>query len=97
MNSKVKVWFKIVVMTIIFSLVSCQTPKQVIVYKTNIPKFDCPKIEKIVWDEYSINKTEEENLLVEPNNIENVRLLIEKLVIIIQCYDKNIKKMREKK
>jgi len=97
LNGYMKAGMRIFVLSLLFLLLSCQTPKKVIVYKTDIPEFSCPQIEKIMWSEYSINNTEEENLLVEPDNIEKVKKLIQQLIIIIQCYENNIENMRKKR
>jgi len=71
--------------------------REVVVYKYNIPPFPCPKKLEPTWEEYSVEKSEAENLLVEPNNIDMARRIIKNRDNIILCYTKNLKLYRMKK
>jgi hypothetical protein len=90
---------KIILIILLMSVISCKTIERTIIYKLDVPEFVCPERIIPMWDLYSIDKTEEENLLVEGNNIAMTKRLIDNLENIIECYKRNfetIKKLNDK-
>lgn len=75
-------------------LFSCQTTPKV-VYQFHIPEYSCPEIIDVNFDELSTEKSEEENLLVRANNLATIKRLIDNLLAIIECHEKNIEQIRQ--
>ena len=88
---------KIGLILLISLFIGCQTPKRVVVYKTDIPEFSCPVVYVPDFEKLEVSKKEEGNLLVRADNRATVKRVITNLINIIKCYEENIKIFRENK
>ena len=75
-------------------VMSCQT---IPIYKTTIPLFSCPAPVLLSFEFIDVEtQTEEEIYLIRLNNMSKMERMIANLVHIIQCYEENLKQIRER-
>jgi len=85
---------KFLIISVLFFLLSCNK-EIVVIHDFKLPSLSCPKKLEVIWDEYDVSKTEEENKLVELNNIAKAKRLMENRNNIILCYEKYMKMLKE--
>lgn len=84
-----------IIFVILLFFLSCQSTPRV-VYQTNIPEYSCPQLVDVVLEDLSSEKSEEENLLIRHNNLAMTKRLIDNLIAIIACHERNLSQIRNK-